>query len=78
MVTGREWMDQGACIGTDPEAFFTTGKGEAVKPVVRKVCGGCEVRLACLEYAIEHGMEGFWGGASRHRRDLISGRKVAA
>lgn len=35
--------------------------------MAKRVCGGCEIRLRCLEVALEqeHEVEGIWGGTSR-------------
>ncbi|MDX6335165.1 MAG: WhiB family transcriptional regulator, redox-sensing transcriptional regulator, partial [Streptosporangiaceae bacterium] len=35
----------------------------------KKVCRGCEVRVECLEYALEHDERfGIWGGLSERER----------
>jgi WhiB family redox-sensing transcriptional regulator len=55
------WQDRALCAQTDPEAFFP-----------EKVCRSCEVRVECLEYALEKDERfGIWGGLSeRERRRL--------
>ena len=42
------------------------------------VCTTCEVRVECLEYALEHRIDhGVWGGASeRERRRIMKARRV--
>ena len=68
------WQDQALCAQTDPEAFFPE-KGGSTREA-KKVCRGCEVRMECLEYALEHDERfGIWGGMSeRQRREERSRR----
>lgn len=69
-----DWEDDALCAQTDPEAFFPE-KGGSTRDA-KKICGSCEVRTRCLEYALEHNQQfGIWGGLSeRERRKL---RKAA-
>lgn len=71
------WMDDGACVGADPEVFFIE-RGESAAPA-KAICAGCPVRELCLEYALERGEKfGVWGGKSeRERRRLRRARRVA-
>ena len=73
------WQDRALCAQTDPEAFFPE-KGGSTREA-KKVCRGCEVRVECLEYALEHDERfGIWGGLSeRERRRLKrqAGRSAA-
>lgn len=64
------WQDRALCAQTDPEAFFPE-KGGSTREA-KKVCTGCEVRVECLEYALENDERfGIWGGLSeRERRKL--------
>ena len=65
-----QWQEQALCAQTDPEAFFPE-KGGSTREA-KKVCGGCEGRTECLEYALKHDERfGIWGGLSeRERRRL--------
>jgi WhiB family redox-sensing transcriptional regulator len=65
-----EWQDRALCAETDPEAFFPE-KGRPTREA-KKVCSTCEVRLQCLEYALDNDERfGIWGGTSeRERRRL--------
>jgi WhiB family redox-sensing transcriptional regulator len=65
-----EWQERALCAQTDPEAFFPE-KGGSTREA-KKICGGCEVRAECLEYALAHDERfGIWGGMSeRERRRL--------
>jgi len=64
------WQEKALCAETDPEAFFPE-KGGSTREA-KKVCMGCEVRVECLDYALENDERfGIWGGLSeRERRRL--------
>jgi WhiB family redox-sensing transcriptional regulator len=64
------WQKDSLCGQTDPEAFFPE-KGGNVR-MAKKVCTMCEVKLECLDYALENDERfGVWGGLSeRERRKL--------
>jgi WhiB family redox-sensing transcriptional regulator len=64
------WQTDSLCAQTDPEAFFPE-KGGSTREA-KKICGSCEVRTSCLEYALENDERfGIWGGLSeRERRKL--------
>ena len=66
----QTWQERALCAQTDPEAFFPE-KGGSTREA-KKICGGCEVRAECLEYALAHDERfGIWGGMSeRERRRL--------
>jgi WhiB family redox-sensing transcriptional regulator len=46
-------MDQAACAGhDDPDLWFPErGEGDCEQEALR-ICGGCQVRSACLAYAL--------------------------
>lgn len=64
------WQTDSLCAQTDPEAFFPE-KGGSTRDA-KKICGSCEVRTECLEYALSNDERfGIWGGLSeRERRKL--------
>ena len=64
------WQSDSLCAQTDPEAFFPE-KGGSTRDA-KKICGSCEVRTQCLEYALHNDERfGIWGGLSeRERRKL--------
>ncbi|MFC6354820.1 WhiB family transcriptional regulator [Luethyella okanaganae] len=64
------WQSDSLCAQTDPEAFFPE-KGGSTRDA-KKICGSCEVRTECLEYALANDERfGIWGGLSeRERRKL--------
>lgn len=61
------WMDDAACIGSDPEAWFPE-KGHAVK-IQKRICNECPVRDACLDFAMANDLNaGIYGGLSPRQR----------
>lgn len=68
-----QWQERALCAQTDPEAFFPE-KGGSTREA-KRICTGCEVRDACLDYALAHDERfGIWGGLSeRERRRLKRG-----
>src|ERR1700749_4312715 len=64
------WQSDSLCAQPDPEAFFPE-KGGSTRDA-KKICASCEVRVHCLEYALENDERfGIWGGLSeRERRKL--------
>ena len=65
-----EWQAKARCAEVDPEIFFPDRGGSS--KAARAVCNQCEVRLQCLEYALNNKEQfGIWGGTSeRERRRL--------
>ena len=51
------WQTDALCAQTDPEAFFPE-KGGSTRDA-KKVCGACNVRSQCLEYALVQ-RRAFW------------------
>ncbi len=72
------WRELGACRGLEPSIFFPDDEDEAI--VAKTVCGGCNVRVACLEHALTiREKVGVWGGATeRERRRIIRQRRRTA
>ncbi|WP_018601468.1 WhiB family transcriptional regulator [Mycobacterium sp. 155] len=68
-----QWQERALCAQTDPEAFFPE-KGGSTREA-KRICQGCEVKDACLDYALAHDERfGIWGGLSeRERRRLKRG-----
>ncbi|MHB1432281.1 MAG: WhiB family transcriptional regulator [Streptosporangiaceae bacterium] len=73
-----DWRSQGACLRADPELFFPLSeRGPASTQIARakRICAGCRVRLACLEFALASGeAHGVWGGTSEDERARIRAR----
>jgi WhiB family redox-sensing transcriptional regulator len=74
---GKRWQERANCLGVDPDLFFPE-RGASTREA-KSVCGSCEVRLECLEYALVNGEKfGIWGGLSeRERRRLRRQRALA-
>ncbi len=73
-----DWQTKARCTNeeVDPEIFFPERGGSS--KAARAVCDKCEVRLQCLEYALNNKEQfGIWGGTSeRERRKLRRERSV--
>jgi WhiB family redox-sensing transcriptional regulator len=64
------WQARAACRGVDPEIFFPATDEEAA--AAKAVCAGCQVRLACLAFALRWGERyGVWGGLTEKERAQI-------
>ena len=53
-----DWRHRAACLTEDPELFFPIGNtGPALMQIAeaKKVCRRCEVREACLQWALDAG-----------------------
>ena len=72
------WRNKAACRGVDPDIFYPLTDDEAEE--ARAICYGCQVRQACLEWAIgNRERDGVWGGATeRERRRMIRQRRRSA
>jgi WhiB family redox-sensing transcriptional regulator len=69
------WQERALCAQTDPEAFFPE-KGGSTREA-KRVCTSCEVRAACLEYALSNDERfGIWGGLSERERRKLKRRAV--
>lgn len=64
------WRHEALCAQTDPEAFYPE-KGGSTREA-KQVCARCDIRTACLEYALDHDERfGIWGGMSERERRRI-------
>jgi WhiB family transcriptional regulator, redox-sensing transcriptional regulator len=67
------WMEDARCLDADPEAFFPE-KGGSTREA-KRICSQCEVRDACLEYALANDERfGIWGGMSERERRRLKRR----
>ncbi|MFG3497436.1 WhiB family transcriptional regulator [Streptomyces sp. NPDC047928] len=61
------WQETALCAQTGPELFFPE-PGSSTREA-KLLCGICEGREACLEYALTHDERfGVWGGLSEKER----------
>lgn len=77
------WRACAACLGQNTDMFFSVGAtGPAHEQIeqAKAFCRGCEVRSACLEWALAtHQAAGIWGGLTEdERRALRRGRRGRA
>ena len=77
-----ERWSRAACSTADPELFFPiSSSGPAVHQAKRAkaICARCEIRQACLDYAIDAGpIQGVWGGTTERERRLLRQRGYRA
>lgn len=75
-VEAMAWQARALCAQTDPEAFFPE-KGGSTREA-KRVCLSCEVRVECLEYALEQDERfGIWGGLSERERRRLKRKAVS-
>ena len=61
------WQAQALCAQTGADFFFPE-PGSSVREA-KRICGMCEMRPACLEYALDNDERfGVWGGLSEKER----------
>ncbi|WP_406864025.1 WhiB family transcriptional regulator [Streptomyces sp. HUAS MG47] len=61
------WREDALCAQAGPEFFFPA-PGSSTREA-KLLCGACEGRLACLEYALRNDERfGVWGGLSEKER----------
>jgi WhiB family redox-sensing transcriptional regulator len=75
-----DWTSRAACRDKDPELFFPVsdmGPGARQVTEAKAVCAGCPVRSACLDYALDNGLDhGIFGGMTeKDRRGLVRRRE---
>jgi len=72
-----DWRDDAECRTADPDLFFPIGTTAlAVRQTreAKQVCARCEVRPACLQWAVATGQtSGVWGGLSEDERRELTG-----
>ncbi|OAR23102.1 transcriptional regulator [Streptomyces sp. ERV7] len=68
-IAGQElaWQETALCAQAGPEFFFPA-PGSSTREA-KQLCGSCEGRQACLEYALANDERfGVWGGLSEQER----------
>ena len=67
-----DWREAGACLDADPDLFFPvsqTGLTLGQIEMARAICAGCQVRTACLRFALDaKETHGIWGGTTPEER----------
>lgn len=65
--TAAGWRSRGDCLGLDPDVFFPAPQEPVVDALA--VCGGCQVRDACLAAALDASdFDGVWGATTGDER----------
>ncbi|MFE0099888.1 WhiB family transcriptional regulator [Streptomyces sp. NPDC059009] len=71
--TEAAWQEQALCAQTGPDFFFPE-PGSSVREA-KLICELCEMRTACLEYALANDERfGVWGGLSEKERYALRRR----
>jgi WhiB family redox-sensing transcriptional regulator len=75
MIKARNWRLDAACRTSDPDLFVPVGAtGPAIPQIAeaQRVCQGCPVRAACLDWALRHDQAyGIWGGTTEEERRAL-------
>ena len=76
----QPWRSKAACTGLDPDIFYQPTEDDLDAEPAKGVCSTCDVREACLEFALAvREKDGIWGGATeRERRRMIRQRRRTA
>jgi WhiB family redox-sensing transcriptional regulator len=70
------WQDYANCRGADADLFFPE-RGASTRKA-KSICGACQVKVECLEFAIVHSEKfGIWGGLSERERRRIRKERAA-
>ncbi|HEY6497602.1 MAG TPA: WhiB family transcriptional regulator [Trebonia sp.] len=74
-----DWRRLAACRSADPDLFFpVAGRAAGQVKEAKALCGGCQVRSQCLQYAITGDEDyGVWGGMTEDERRRASWRARA-
>jgi len=69
MALNLEWHKGALCAQVDPEMFYPEVGSAYSSITAKKICGSCDVRQQCLEFALERREQyGVWGGTSLNDR----------
>lgn len=73
-IRAEDWMTLADCQGVATDIFFPE-LDELPSDDARKLCARCPVKEECLQWAINHDEDGYWGGTTKTQREAImSGR----
>lgn len=72
------WIAKAACAGEPTDLFFP--EDDVATELARSICGGCNVRAECINYAVEiPSLDGIWGGLTCDERTRLRlGRQCQA
>ncbi|WP_405487110.1 WhiB family transcriptional regulator [Streptomyces sp. NBC_00096] len=73
-TTAPAWYELALCAQTGP-GFFFPEPGSSLRDA-KRLCGACEGRKACLDYALANDERfGVWGGLSESERQALRSRR---
>jgi hypothetical protein len=61
MSVNISWMADAACVGADPEIFFSSNLGD--RHEARRICLSCPVIEQCADHRRATSSTGIWGGS---------------
>lgn len=64
------WRMLALCKHLSTDLFYLE-RGEEINPAVVSACSACPVKEECLEWALKHEMNGYWGGTSGKQRQKM-------
>lgn len=80
-VDHPDWMQDAACLGYDPDAWFPSKVRNVNERRALWVCRArCPVRNECLAYALSlgPGCQGIWGGTTHEQRRHFHQKRAGA
>lgn len=70
-----QWQARGLCRQTDPDMFYAPPSKKAAE-AAKRICGRCDVRAECLQWALANDEEyGIWGGTDPQEREAMKPQK---
>ncbi|MBF84127.1 MAG: WhiB family transcriptional regulator [Acidobacteria bacterium] len=64
-----DWIKDAQCRGLSASIFYADEKVRGSARMAKLICGVCQVRADCLDYALDAPMDfGVWGGFTWHER----------
>ena len=63
------WVARGICYGADPGIFFPPRHDPGTE--AKRICQHCPVLDECLDYALQAGELGVWGGKTEAERRTL-------
>lgn len=69
-------MSKGICKGIDTEVFYPPKDlfTRDEERMIDKMCAGCPIKQACLEWGLAHERYGVWGGTTPAMRTRLRSR----
>ena len=66
------------CGSSDGESFHPEAQTRRERAFPVRICARCEVKDACLEYALDANASGIWGGTTEaNRKRILKERRTA-